>query len=78
MLLNPPYGSRIGDPNQLKPLYEALGQVFTERFEGWRLGFVTSRPELAKATRLNLSAGITVPHGGSKITLYQAPSQGAS
>jgi putative N6-adenine-specific DNA methylase len=72
VMVNPPYGARIGNRKLLFGLYGTLGQVLQERFQGWRLGMVTSDGGLAKATGLKLRAGPPVAFGGLKIKLYQA------
>ena len=72
VMVNPPYGARIGDKKQLFPLYGALGKTLMERFSGWRVGIVTSEAGLAKATGLPFKpTKITVPHGGLRITLHR-------
>ncbi|RYH02230.1 class I SAM-dependent RNA methyltransferase [Salipiger sp. IMCC34102] len=72
VIVNPPYGARIGDRKQLFPLYGALGKTLSERFSGWRVGVVTSEGGLAKATGLPFEpTKITVPHGGLRITLHR-------
>jgi putative N6-adenine-specific DNA methylase len=77
IMVNPPYGGRIGNPKQLYALYGALGQVLRERFQGWRLGMVTSEPRLAHTTGLKLLASPPLPHGGLKVQFFRsAPIQG--
>ncbi|WP_420583773.1 THUMP domain-containing class I SAM-dependent RNA methyltransferase [Ruegeria sp.] len=72
VIVNPPYGARIGDEKRLRSLYGSLGKVLSSRFSGWRVGIVTSNPSLARATRLPLlPAGPVVDHGGTKIRLYR-------
>ncbi|MBS1300799.1 N-6 DNA methylase [Loktanella sp. SALINAS62] len=72
VMVNPPYGARIGNKNLLYPLYGALGKTLLDRFSGWRVGIVTSEPSLAKATGLPFTpTRITVPHGGLRITLHR-------
>lgn len=72
IICNPPYGTRIGDKKPLFDLYSAFGRVLRERFQGWRVGFVTSDAKLARATGLTLNAGKPVLHGGLRVVLYQA------
>lgn len=72
VIVNPPYGSRIGDKGPLYGLHAALGQVLRARFGGWRVGIVTSEASLAKATGLALSSGPIVAHGGLKVRLWQS------
>jgi putative N6-adenine-specific DNA methylase len=70
--VNPPYGARLGDKDELKPLYRALGRTLKERFSGWRVGLVTSEPVLAHATALPfLPNEAPIPHGGLRVTLYR-------
>lgn len=72
VIVNPPYGTRLGDKGALLPLYRALGQVLLARFGGWRVGLVTSEAHLARATGLPfLPPGPPVPHGGLRVTLYR-------
>ncbi|GGL69591.1 THUMP domain-containing class I SAM-dependent RNA methyltransferase [Wenxinia marina] len=72
VMVNPPYGARIGDRKLLFSLYGAFGQTMKEGFGGWRVGLVTSDGGLAKATGLGLEpAGPPVPHGGLKVTLWR-------
>jgi putative N6-adenine-specific DNA methylase len=72
VIVNPPYGTRIGDKKPLHALYGAFGQVMLTRFSGWRVGVVTSELALAKSTGLPfLSTGRSVLHGGLRIQLFQ-------
>jgi putative N6-adenine-specific DNA methylase len=73
VIVNPPYGTRIGDKKPLFALYGALGQTLRARFAGWRVGLVTTEPSLAKATALPFGrSNQTVNHGGLKVHLFQA------
>ncbi|MAM61873.1 class I SAM-dependent RNA methyltransferase [Maritimibacter sp. UBA3975] len=72
VILNPPYGARIGNKGQLYALYGTLGRVMVERFRGWRLGIVTSDGALANATGFDLTSGPVIDNGGIKVKLYQA------
>jgi len=72
VIVNPPYGGRIGNRKQLFAVYGALGKTLMARFGGWRVGMVTSDGALAKASGLPfLPTEVQVPHGGLRITLYQ-------
>jgi putative N6-adenine-specific DNA methylase len=71
VIVNPPYGGRVGDRKGLYPLYNALGQTLRSRFAGWRVGLVTNDASLAAATGLPFAppAG-PVSHGGISVTLF--------
>ncbi|EPX79290.1 THUMP domain-containing class I SAM-dependent RNA methyltransferase [Litoreibacter arenae] len=73
VIVNPPYGGRIGDKKQLFALYGTLGKTLKERFSGWRVALVTSDAGLAKAAGLPFTQGPAVPHGGLKVWLFQTP-----
>jgi len=71
VILNPPYGNRIGDKKALMPLYQTLGRVLSTRFSGWRVGIVTTDVSLAKATGLPfIPTTAPVQNGGLRISLY--------
>jgi len=72
VIVNPPYGDRIGDKKELAALYRALGAVLRSRFGGWRVGLITSEASLAKATDLPFAPpGPPVSHGGLRVNLFQ-------
>jgi putative N6-adenine-specific DNA methylase len=72
VIVNPPYGARIGNKKPLYALYGSFGAVMKERFSGWRVGLATSDPALAHATGLPFAeTGPPVDHGGIKIRLYR-------
>ena len=72
VIVNPPFGTRIGDKKPLHALYGSLGNVLRQRFSGWRVGLVTTEPALAKSTGLPFQdPGRTVSHGGLKVLLFQ-------
>lgn len=74
VIVNPPYGARIGNKKLLYPLYGTLGQTLLTRFKGWRVGLVTSEPALAKATGLPWKPqGPAIAHGGMKVWFWQTP-----
>jgi putative N6-adenine-specific DNA methylase len=72
VIINPPYGTRIGNKKPLHDLHAALGKTLLTRFKGWRVGLITTDAALAKATGLPFAAtNKPVSHGGLKVVLYQ-------
>lgn len=72
VIVNPPYGGRIGDRKQLTALYRALGSTLLAKFSGWRIGIITNEAPLAEATGLPLlPPSDPVSHGGIKVRLFQ-------
>ncbi|GAA6181700.1 RNA methyltransferase [Shimia sp. NS0008-38b] len=71
VVVNPPYGTRIGDKKGLFALYASFGKALSARFSGWTVGIVTTDTGLAKTTGLPLETPFaTVLHGGLKVRLY--------
>lgn len=72
VIVNPPYGERLGDKDRVVALYRALGRTLMGRFAGWRVGIVTSERDLAYATGLSfLPNDAPVPHGGLRVSLFR-------
>lgn len=72
VIVNPPYGVRVGNKKPLYGLHGALGAALKERFSGWRVGIVTSEASLAQATGLPFEpTGQPVAHGGLRVTLFR-------
>ncbi|MBV1885866.1 MAG: class I SAM-dependent RNA methyltransferase [Parvibaculaceae bacterium] len=71
IIINPPYGGRIGNKKDLYPLYQSIGKTVMARFAGWRVGLVTSTPELANQTGLPFTlTSNPISHGGIGIKIY--------
>ena len=47
LVVNPPYGERLGDEETLDALYRTLGETLRTHFSGWRASVFTGNPELA-------------------------------
>jgi putative N6-adenine-specific DNA methylase len=72
VIVNPPYGTRLGERQRLQPLYRALGHALLTRFKGWRVGLITSDESLARATGLPFArTSAPISHGGLRVTLFQ-------
>lgn len=65
VLCNPPYGVRLASPQRL---YKELGRL-AGSVAGWRLGILTSVPQLAHAAGL-ASPGHCLFSGGLRVALY--------
>jgi 23S rRNA (guanine2445-N2)-methyltransferase / 23S rRNA (guanine2069-N7)-methyltransferase len=47
LVVNPPYGERLGDEETLVPLYKMLGETLRTHFLGWKASVFTGNPKLA-------------------------------
>lgn len=72
VIVNPPYGARIGSKAPLMGLYKMLGTTLRTRFAGWRVGIITNDKTLAQVTGLKFEPPLpSVLHGGLRIALYR-------
>jgi putative N6-adenine-specific DNA methylase len=65
ILCNPPYGERIGEEKELRPLYRTLADMFALRCNGWACWVFTGNAELAK--EIDLPVIESVPLWNGKI-----------
>ncbi|SMQ70281.1 putative N6-adenine-specific DNA methylase [Devosia lucknowensis] len=73
VIVNPPYGTRIGAKGPLIGVHRTLGNVLKARFAGWRVGIITADKQLAQATGLAFEPPLPpVLHGGIRVALYRA------
>lgn len=70
VICNPPYGERLGEATQLIPLYNQLGQVLHQHYQGWEAAVLTSNPMLAKAIGLKSNKHYTLFNGALECKLY--------
>jgi len=49
LLTNPPYGERLGEVEDLKRLYQSLGQTFEQHLLSWQAGVFTGNLELGRS-----------------------------
>jgi 23S rRNA (guanine2445-N2)-methyltransferase / 23S rRNA (guanine2069-N7)-methyltransferase len=68
IVANPPYGERLGDSQQLVPLYEELGVAIKR--SGWKAAVLTSDPALAGSTRLRSHKQYAFMNGKIPCKLY--------
>jgi 23S rRNA (guanine2445-N2)-methyltransferase / 23S rRNA (guanine2069-N7)-methyltransferase len=52
VLVNPPYGARLGEADALRPLYETLGRQLLACFQGWEAAVFTGEPSLGRSLGL--------------------------
>jgi putative N6-adenine-specific DNA methylase len=72
VIVNPPYGARIGKKRDLYALYKSFGDVMRAEFSGWRIGIVTADGGLANATELKWhKISPPIAHGGLRVKFYQ-------
>jgi putative N6-adenine-specific DNA methylase len=71
MIMNPPYGERMGSPEQLAVFYPLLGSALKKNFPGWRCFIFTSDMRLPKLIRLQPSRRTPLWNGAIECRLYE-------
>jgi len=71
IVVNPPYGERLGEVEELKPLYTQLGDTFKRRFKGWNGFIFTGSPDLAKCVGLKASRRFVLFNGAIECRLLK-------
>ena len=70
LVVNPPYGERLGEQLDLIPLYQDLGTALNQHFMNWEAGILTSDPMLAKAIGLRAHKSYAFFNGSIPCQLY--------
>ncbi|MGB2218594.1 MAG: bifunctional 23S rRNA (guanine(2069)-N(7))-methyltransferase RlmK/23S rRNA (guanine(2445)-N(2))-methyltransferase RlmL, partial [Porticoccaceae bacterium] len=63
LLTNPPYGERLGEIDELIPLYQKLGTVLQKNFAGWKAAIFTGNVDLGRETDLSPSKQYSLYNG---------------
>lgn len=71
VMVNPPYGVRLGDEQQLSSLYQALGSKLIACFPGWEAAVFTGNPPLGRALRLRAYRSHTFYNGALECRLLR-------
>jgi putative N6-adenine-specific DNA methylase len=71
VLINPPYGRRLGDRRTLGRLYREIGFVLRTHFSGWRAGVLVADRGLAETIRIPPVASHQLSNGGLRVTLLR-------
>jgi 23S rRNA (guanine2069-N7)-methyltransferase / 23S rRNA (guanine2445-N2)-methyltransferase len=71
VVVNPPYGVRIGDPEKIESLYASLGDKLLRCFPGWEAGVFTGDPPLGRALGLRAYRSHTLFNGAIECRLLR-------
>ena len=70
IFFNPEYGIRLGDPEELKVLYDRIGKFMAEKCRGMRGGFITGNPDLAREVNLKYAQRVPFYNGPIDCRLF--------
>lgn len=73
LVVNPPYGERLGKDDALSELYGKIGQVWTERFAGWTAFFFAGNLGLTRDLGLEATARYKLYNGPIDCRLLKFP-----
>jgi 23S rRNA (guanine2445-N2)-methyltransferase len=71
MLINPPYGVRLSQPDKLESFYPRLGDWLKQRFAGWRVYVFTGDARVPKLIGLAPSKRTPLFNGALECRLYE-------
>ena len=73
VFFNPEYGIRLGDPQELEPIYARIGQFMNEKCAGMTGGLITGNPDLARLVDLFYATRIPFLNGPIDCRLFVYP-----
>jgi putative N6-adenine-specific DNA methylase len=71
VIINPPYGMRLGDEDELRELYCRIGDIMKQRCRGWTGFVLTGNLELAKYIGLRASRRFVLFNGPIECRLLR-------
>ena len=72
LVVNPPYGIRVGDKGPLRDLFAQLGNVARAQAAGWRIAMLSADRDLERQVRLPFTEQWTSTNGGIPVRLVTA------
>ena len=71
LVMNPPYGERLADLDELAAFYPKLGDALKQRYAGWTAYILTADLRLAKLIRLTASRRTPLYNGALECRLFE-------
>jgi putative N6-adenine-specific DNA methylase len=69
VVINPPYGVRVGERDPLRNLYAALGRTLRDRCPGWTLALLSPDHALERQVGMPLDEALRTSNGGIPVRL---------
>ncbi|MDF9391388.1 MULTISPECIES: bifunctional 23S rRNA (guanine(2069)-N(7))-methyltransferase RlmK/23S rRNA (guanine(2445)-N(2))-methyltransferase RlmL [Methylococcus] len=70
VVVNPPYGERLGDIESLIPVYHEFGEALKQHFQGWKAALLTGNFELAFQIGIRAGHYYTLYNGALECRLF--------
>lgn len=73
IVTNPPYGVRLNELEQLKPVYQAIGSTLKHHYKNWTAGIITSEKQLLHCIGLKSERHFDLQNGGldSRFSIFR-------
>ena len=73
IVTNPPYGVRLNELEELKPVYQAIGSTLKHQYRGWTAGVITSEKQLLHCIGLRADKKWMLHNGGleSQFSIFR-------
>jgi 23S rRNA (guanine2445-N2)-methyltransferase / 23S rRNA (guanine2069-N7)-methyltransferase len=71
VIVNPPYGERLGNVTELRHLYGQLGDTLKTHFQGWQAAVLAGNPELGKQIGIRANKIYTLYNGALECKLLR-------
>ncbi|HED32809.1 MAG TPA: bifunctional 23S rRNA (guanine(2069)-N(7))-methyltransferase RlmK/23S rRNA (guanine(2445)-N(2))-methyltransferase RlmL [Gammaproteobacteria bacterium] len=71
VVVNPPYGERLGEKRELAHLYSEMGECWRKHFPDWTIALFTANDELIKHIGLRAHRSNSFYNGAIKCKLHQ-------
>ena len=71
IIMNPPYGVRVGERTGLRDLFAQFGNVARRRLSAWQVVMLSSHVELERQTGLPLAPVLATENGGIRVRLVR-------
>ncbi len=70
VVMNPPYGRRIGEGDSSNAVFRHIGTVLRERWSGWRLAILIPDRALLRDLGIPVESALLFSNGGLKVGLF--------
>ena len=71
LVMNPPYGERLGSTEELAAFYPRLGDALKQRYAGWTAYILTSDLNLARLIGLKATKRTPLYNGALECRLFE-------
>ena len=75
LLINPPYGERLSDKEEVKFLYRCLGRQIGQELYDWQIGFFAANPDFSDVLKMQWDKSFPLYNGKIKCKLHTGVSK---